>query len=64
MITNLDLHNLEEAKTGRRLSHNPGGVIFIPMNAVHAAKVYESADLIGLKILSPTMKEADRVLVP
>jgi hypothetical protein len=34
------------------------------MNTVHAAKIADSGDLIVLQILTPAMKEPDRVLVP
>ena len=56
--------NITMTMAGKTRDYKPGDVIFIPMNTVHAAKVSESADLIGLQILTPAMKEADRVLVP
>jgi len=49
---------------GKSRAYGPGDVIFIPMGTAHSAKVAEGADLIGLQILTPAMKEPDRVLVP
>ncbi|MGD0238601.1 MAG: cupin domain-containing protein [Syntrophorhabdales bacterium] len=49
---------------GKTRDYRPGDVIFVPMNTVHAAKIADSGDLIVLQILTPAMKEPDRVLVP
>ena len=49
---------------GKTRDCGPGDVIFIPMNTVHAAKIADSGDLIALQVLTPAMKEPDRVLVP
>lgn len=49
---------------GKTREYIPGDVIFIPMNTVHSAKIGNSGDLVALQILTPAMKEPDRVLVP
>lgn len=55
---------VEVTMGGKTREYVPGDVIFIPMNTAHAAKIADSGDLIALQILTPAMKDADRVLVP
>ena len=49
---------------GKALEFKPGAIIFIPMNKVHAAKITSSSDLVALQVLTPALKEADRVSAP
>ena len=55
---------IEMTMGGKTREYIPGDVIFIPMNTVHSAKIGNSGDLVALQILTPAMKEPDRVLVP
>jgi|SRR5271157_857451 len=55
---------IEMTMNGKTRDYGPGDVIFIPMNTVHAAKILDSGDMIALQILTPAMKEPDRVSVP
>ena len=55
---------IEMKIAGNTREYGPGDVIFIPMNTVHAAKILDSGDMIALQILTPAMKEPDRVSVP
>ena len=49
---------------GKTFEMKPGSIIVIPMNKVHAAKITGSSDCIALQVLTPAMKEPDRVPVP
>jgi len=56
--------NITMTMAGKTREYRPGDVIFIPMNTAHSAKIGNDGELVTLQILTPAMKEADRVLVP